>query len=211
MNFNQRIIDTYSKLYTPMVYTNNSDISFDGSQKQSEFFSCWKFIRDFYESSNKKNISFLEIGAWRGLWAIAFKEFCADLNCSGEYTTVTLMENDTQNINLIRTLEHLKNNGLKCRLLNKNSNDVSTVTELKEISQTFDIILIDADHSYSAVMADIKNYFDLANDIVLFHDIRPMKKTLDVGVFEAITDSNLVLSKEFVHGNDKMGIGIIIK
>ena len=60
-------------------------------------------------------------------------------------------------------------------------------------------------------MADIKNYFDLANDMVLVHDIRPMKKTLDVGVFEAITDSNLVLSKEFVHGNDKMGIGIIIK
>ena len=36
---NQNIINTYSQVHVPIEYTNNDEISFEGSQKQTEFFS----------------------------------------------------------------------------------------------------------------------------------------------------------------------------
>jgi hypothetical protein len=211
MVFNNRVVDVYSDLHTPILYTNNSQISFDGSQKQSEFFSCWDFIREFYLSNDKKNISFLEIGAWKGLWGIAFNEFCKELGAIGSYTTVTLMDNDFENLGLVKTIEYLKSDGLVCKLINGDSNDIVTVTEVTSMNQKFDIILIDADHKYSSVMMDISNYFSLANDMVIFHDIKPEHETENIAVYKAITDSNLRLSLEFSHGDNNMGIGLIIK
>lgn len=211
MSFDNRVTEIYSNLHSKILYTNDSQISFDGSQKQSEFFSCWNFITEFYKPLDKKNISFLEIGAWKGLWGIAFNEFRKDLGVVGNYTTVTLMDNDVQNLNLIKTIEYLKHDGLECNLINGNSNDISTVSEVTSINKNFDIILIDGDHKYSAVMSDIFNYFSLAKDMVIFHDIRPKHETENIAVYKAIKDHNLRLSVEYTHGDNNMGIGLIIK
>lgn len=211
MNFSRRIVDVYSNLHTRIPYTNNSNISFDGSQKQSEFFKCWQFIKNYYLNGNNKNISFLEIGAWKGLWGIAFGEFCRELNIVGKYTTVTLIDQDLNNQSLYKTTEYLKTIGIESTIINGDSTKDDTLNNVKNISDTFDIVLIDGSHHYKDVMIDISKYFPLANDMVLFHDIKPKYHTENVAVYSAIKDSNLDLSVEFTDGDDTMGIGIIIK
>lgn len=211
MNFSRRILNVYSNLHSSVIYTNNSSISFDGSQKQSEFLKCWNFIKKHYSSYTRKNISFLEIGAWKGLWGIAFGELCNELNVCGKYTTITLIDQDLQNQSLYKTIEHLNNVGVESIIINGDSTNNDTFNKAKEVSDNFDIILIDGSHYYKDVIVDIKKYFPLANDMVIFHDIRPKKYTNDVAVYKAIQDSNLQLSVEFTDGDETMGIGIIIK
>jgi hypothetical protein len=76
-------------------------------------------------------------------------------------------------------------------------------------ANSFNIVFIDADHSYEAVISDISNFANLADDILLFHDIRPKHVMENYGVYQAITDSGLTLSTEIVTNENGMGIGII--
>lgn len=55
------IVDTYSKVHVPITHTNNTDISFEGPQKQQEFLASWEKIEKYYLQNPTPNISFLEI------------------------------------------------------------------------------------------------------------------------------------------------------
>lgn len=59
--------------------------------------------------------------------------------------------------------------GHKCQLILGNSNEQSTVEQVKELGP-FDCVFIDGDHSYEGAMADWVNYGPLGR-IVAFHDI----------------------------------------
>ena len=124
---NQNIINTYSQVHVPIEYTNNDEISFEGSQKQTEFFSAWDKILKFYDNKDIKELSFLEIGAWKGLWGIAFSEFCRSKDIKGSYTTLTMMDQDINNQPLLNTLNYLN-------LLS------SLVKSLQEINDDLDLI-----------------------------------------------------------------------
>lgn len=206
----QRIIETYSKLHNPVGYTNNNDVSFDGSQIQFEFFTAWNKISEFYLKTKPKKLSFLEIGAWKGLWGIAFSEFCKLNNIEGSYLTLTMIDHTPDNQPLYKTIDYINTQGIKASLIDMNSLSEQALLEVLKHSDSFNIVFIDASHDYDSVMSDIKNYSPLANDILLFHDIRPKETNPSCGVYQAILDSNLTLDEEIAVGYE-MGIGIIYK
>ena len=76
----QQIIQTYSQIHAPILYTNGLEVSFEGSQIQKEFFTAWEHITDYFKKNPSNHITFLEVGAWKGLWGIAFCEFCKSHN-----------------------------------------------------------------------------------------------------------------------------------
>jgi hypothetical protein len=57
-------------------------------------------------------------------------------------------------------------------------------------------------------MSDIKKFSPLAEDILIFHDIRPKQTNPSCGVYQAILDSNIQLDEEIVTNEGIMGIGI---
>ena len=209
---NENIIDAYSKIHAPILYTNGLDISFEGSQIQREFFTAWEHIAEYFKKNPADHISFLEIGAFKGLWGIAFCEFCKAHKISGTYLTVTLIENDPGgNIPLYKTLEYLNLSGVKADLIDINTLDENALPEVLKHRSSFNIVFIDADHSYDSVMSDISKFAELSDDILLFHDIRPIAVNPSCGVYQAIMDSKLTLDTEIITNEGIMGIGLIYK
>lgn len=206
--FEQNVVEAYSKVHSKVEYTNNTDISFDGSQIQKEFFEAWKDLEYFYDKKKPNELSFLEVGAWKGLWAIAFCEFCKFHNIKGTYTTITMIDHDPNNRPLFKSLEYVYDNGCTYNLIDLNTFDEKALDEVKAVSEKFDIVFIDAGHKYHEAKNDIDKFFNLAKDIVLFHDIRPMKADNSCGVYQAIIDSKIILDREICYNRDIMGIGI---
>lgn len=204
----QQIIDTYSNTHTPVQYTNGNEISFEGSQIQYEFFKAWNSIGKYYKNNPTKKLNFLEVGAWKGLWGIAFTEFCKLNNIEGSYLTLTLIDQDVNNIPLYKTLEYINSQNIKADLININSLSEQALPQILAYSDSFNIVFIDAAHDYHSVMSDIKKFAPLANDILLFHDIRPKQVNNDCGVYQSILDSNINLDEEIITNEGIMGIGI---
>ena len=192
------IIQAYSKLHSPIEYDNGSAISFEGSQIQKEFFQAWSSIAQYYTKYPTKEISFLEIGAWKGLWGIAFSEFCNMYNIKGKYVTLTMVSQDPNNQGLYKSLDYITSRGVETHLIDENTMADGVLTKVTQYTPNYNIVFIDADHSYNAVMSDIKNFSPLATDILMFHDIRPRETTAAFGVYQAIQDSNIELDEEIV-------------
>jgi hypothetical protein len=205
----QNIINSYSNLHCQIPLTNGTEVSFEGSQIQKEFFKGWNLIQEYYDNNPTKELKFLEIGSWKGLWGIAFMEFCKLNGIKGEYLTLTMIDQDLNNIPLYKTLEHLNSQGIKANLININSLSEQALPQILEYSNSFNIVFIDADHSYKAVMSDISKFAGLADDMLLFHDIRPKYVVQNYGVYQAIVDSGLILDEEIITNENGMGIGII--
>ena len=205
---NQNIINTYSKVHIPVTYTNGTDISFEGSQKQQEFFTAWKKIEEYYLQNPTPKISFLEVGAYKGLWGIAFSEFCKTYNLKGTYVTLTMIDQDPNNMPLLNTINHLEEVGIETALVDMNSLDPQALLKVKELRESYNIVFIDASHKYNDVVSDIKTFAPLAEDLLIFHDIRPKKTTASIGVYQALVDTNTSLDEEILANELEMGIGI---
>ena len=52
---NTSIVNLYSQIHTKVDYTNDCNVSFEGSQKQCEFFEAWEFISKYYEKNKNRN------------------------------------------------------------------------------------------------------------------------------------------------------------
>jgi hypothetical protein len=112
-----KIIQSYSQVLTPIGYTNDNTVSFEGSQIQQEFFKAWEHITKYYKQNPTKKLTFLEIGAWKGLWGIAFCEFCKLQNIEGNYITLTEINQDPNNQSLYKTLEYINSQDISATLL----------------------------------------------------------------------------------------------
>ena len=125
------------------------------------------------------------------------------------YLTLTLIDQDVNNIPLYKTLEYINSQNIKADLININSLSEQALPQILAYSDSFNIVFIDAAHDYHSVMSDIKKFAPLATDILLFHDIRPKAVLPGFGVYQAIIDSNLSIDVEIVTNENRMGIGII--
>jgi hypothetical protein len=199
------ITKLYSEIHTTINYTNNCEVSFEGSQKQCEFFKAWDFISDFYSKNKKSELTFLEVGAWKGLWGLAFYEFCKLNNIKGHYVTVTWIDHNVgPNKQLLKVISYLNENGLKADLVDGDSTTDECVNKVKSIRDSYDMVFIDASHEYKDVVKDIPNYGPMAKDVLMFHDIRPEIG----GVYNAMQYHELKLDEEIIDSQDLMGIGI---
>lgn len=205
----EQIIEAYSKLHTNQtVQYAGSTISFDGSQIMDEFIQAWTKIDDYYKDKKLTELSFLEVGAWRGLWGIAFCEWCKLNNIKGHYTTITLIPQDTNNQHLYKSIDYIKESGIPSDLIDMSTLDIHALDKVKESRESYNIVFIDAGHKYEEVMNDIRKFKPLCEDILLFHDIRPKEVNESIGVYQAIQHSFIDLDEEIVTNETVMGIGI---
>ena len=205
----EKIIEAYSKLHTNQTIDYaGSKISFDGSQIMEEFIQTWKKIDDYYKEKTPTELSFLEVGAYRGLWGIAFCEYCKINNIKGHYTTITLIPQDVNNQHLYKSLDYMKHYDINVSLVDMSTLDDYALEKIQQIKQSYNMVFIDAGHKYEEVMNDIRKFKPLCEDILFFHDIRPKEVSENIGVYQAIQHSCIDLDEEIVTNENVMGIGI---
>ena len=207
----QKIIDAYNTIQDDayITYNNSDEVSFDGSQIQQEFFEAWNYISEYYNAKKPKILKFLEVGAWKGLWGIAFTEFCKINKIKGEYVTITMMSHDPNNRHLWDTLKYINQQPQQnATLIDMNTFNEDALSEVTKNNTNYNIVFIDAGHKYEEAKNDISKFSSLATDLLLFHDIRPKKATEHCGVYQAICDAGINLTKEISTTDLQMGIGI---
>jgi len=173
------------------------------SQLVGEFFEAWEKITQYIKNNNLKKITFLEIGAFAGLWGLMLSHIGEELNIPYEYTAIDFSPDLSfkyKKTSLFKLKEYYQNKGQINTVISADSKDV---TNLDKLNKEYNIVFIDGDHSYEGVTSDIKMYSKLATDILLFHDI-----TNNSSVRKAINDSKIKLDEEISYQIDHMGIGI---
>lgn len=195
------LIDRVDALYARTIGPDTD--RYDGSQNKAEFGLCLDHLERCVRSIDADDVWFLEIGAYKGLWALAIQVVCEACGKTPHYVTVTWMAHDPNNRDLLRTREHYRRAGLEFTLIDADSTDPQTVAAVREARSAYHVVFIDGDHRLRAVMADIRNYGPLATHRLIFHDIN----TPDCGVRRAIERSGVHLHLEIAYG-PVMGIGI---
>jgi hypothetical protein len=185
-------------------------VQFHGCQILDEFLATWVDLAGVVANTDSEEVSFLEVGAYKGLWPLMFKHICEYYNKRPNYSTVTWMQQDPNNHPLSRVKDFYSKSNYTFNLVDGNSIDASTKNNLLEVTgkNKFNIVFIDADHRYEYVKRDIELYANLTSDVLFFHDIKPRIKNANCGVYQAIIDSNIVLDKEHSTNEHIMGLGL---
>ena len=199
------MITEFDQLYTQVYNTPPGKVNpvYHGSQIKEEFIQAWDKITKIIQNT-EGTFTFLEIGAYRGLWPLMLSHVCKSLGKSFEYTTVTWLDQDPNNEGIHKVFDYYKDNNLSYKLVNMDS---QTQEARDAVEGFYDIVFIDADHRYDGVKKDIELYKNLATKALMFHDIRPFFTTPDCGVYQALLDSDIVLDEEIIVDGGKMGIG----
>jgi hypothetical protein len=71
-NLLRKIDRLYNELIGPDI------LNYNGSQNKAEFYDCIEYLDRHIGKMDDKEIWFLEIGAYKGLWALAFNILCAE-------------------------------------------------------------------------------------------------------------------------------------
>lgn len=136
------------------------------------------------QSIKRDNVVVCEIGSWLGKSSYVIaraldtkkygKLFCIDpFDSSGEDSSKRLYKHLAQNLKM-SILDKFKENMIKFGVMNKieiiqgHSQDV-----IKTFNTKIDILFIDGDHSYKAVLNDYKNWSKLVKKggYIVFHDV----------------------------------------
>ena len=182
---------------------NKTDFYYKETQIIGEFFEAWEKITQYIEKNNLKKITFLEIGAYDGLWGLMLSYIGENLKIDYEYISIDnnpLLFENPKKTSLFKLKKYYQNKGQINTVIPTDSKDV---TNLDKLNKEYNIVFIDGDHSYEGVTSDVKMYSKLATDILLFHDIT-RKNT----VRKAINDSKIKLDEEISYHTTDMGIGI---
>ena len=198
---NTVLLEKINNLYTELI---SPDIEhYDGSQNNAEFHDCIEYIDRRIREIDEREIWFLEIGAYKGLWALAFNILCIENRKVPKYVTVTWISQDPNNQDLLKTKKYYHDNGYFFELMDADSTLKESLQNVTAIRESYHFVFIDGDHSFPSVMKDIKNYAHLASDLLIFHDIN----TKNCGVHKAIQKSGITLNIRISY-SDIMGIGI---
>jgi hypothetical protein len=200
------MIEKFDKLYQEIYQENPGIINpvYHGSQIKEEFILAWNELIQII-SNTEGVFTFLEVGAYRGLWPLMLSFVCEKLEKEFEYTTVTWLDQDPNNEAILKVKQYYDKNNLNFTLINKNSQLEETLEFVKD---KYDVVFIDADHRYEGVLKDIQLYNSLATQLLMFHDIRPKETNSNCGVYQAIQDFEITLDKEIVTNENTMGIGL---
>ena len=196
------LLSEIDRLYSETV--SSDTLHYDGSQEKNEFNQCIETLSARIASLAKEDIWFLEIGAFKGLWALALKVICAHHGKTPHYVTVTWISHDQNNLDIYKTKKVYARENLTFSLIDADSTLETTREAVIAIRPHFDFVFIDGDHAFKSVMLDIENYSPLAKDFLLFHDIN----TPACGVRKAIDKSGIHLNICISYNPDLMGIGI---
>tara|TARA_R110000824_G_scaffold41627_8_gene123645 strand:- start:1669 stop:2265 length:597 start_codon:yes stop_codon:yes gene_type:complete len=144
--------------------------SIDGFLYSLEYQAMKRYAQEMYRKK-ADTLDILEIGSYKGkstvVWSracsshiVAIEPFC------GPPEVPELVGISTEQDFLNNTKQYRD----QIRLIKKYSNDLSLCDDL--LNQTFDIVFIDGDHSYEAVVNDIKLALQYVtkNGLIMLHD-----------------------------------------
>ena len=152
---------------------------------------------------------YLEIGARNGH---SFYEVMRTIGAGGFGLAIDIPENANARDNLLATATELCAAGIVSEVIFGNSRSDEVIRHARARAP-FDLILIDADHRYEGVKADVATYFDLAPIIVL-HDVAAPPGHLSDGFENGVgmlwnEIKGGFRHQEFVEPGSCMGFGII--
>jgi len=97
---NPMLLEKIDKLYAELI---SPDIeNYDGSQNKAEFHDCIEYLDRRIREIDDTEIWFLEIGAYKGLWALAFNVLCIENQKTPKYVTITWISQDPNNQGLLK-------------------------------------------------------------------------------------------------------------
>ena len=181
----------------------DGEVVYSGTQIKGEFIQAWNLISSRINDT-PHTFTFLEIGAYKGLWPLMLSFICNKLNKSFEYTTVTWLDQDINNKDIFKVIDYFKTKDHIFNLINENSQTL----DVSQLKNQYDLVFIDADHRYEGILKDIKKYSSLASQILMFHDIRPKIETPGCGVYKALKHEKITLDEEITYNPNIMGIGL---
>lgn len=177
------------------------------------FEECWKFIQDRCEAQSypmvqdkqeleyvfnlmKGYSSYLEVGSAEGnsLYVLAHA-----LEKGASITFIDYGEAHTT-YKRDEIVSLLIAEGYKVRGILGNSHDEAII---KAAQAKYDIVMIDAGHSYEDVKQDIENYLPMASKYCIFHDIELL------GVRKAFDEMKTGTNHHYFIRSESYGYGII--
>ena len=131
------------------------------------FHNHYHILYDICNMFNKKNITYLEIGAFAG----------------GSASLVSMNENVNKVYSIdighpinkeipIRNVNNFKHKNCEYEYIHGDSKSVDIIKYVHKTIPSIDILFIDGDHSYNAVIEDFENYKDFVNQggYIVFDD-----------------------------------------
>ncbi len=170
-----------------------------GGQVLIEFDEFITFVNEF------KPRSYLEIGACRG---IALRYLVERVPSIKRITVVDLPEAAWGGHDSLKRLrENLAALSHRRIVHIGDSADPEIVRAVAQ--RRYDLVFIDADHTYEAVARDYRNYAPLANKLVAFHDVAHPPISTAYGATKFWNEIKVGSRyHEIIHG--KCGIGVLI-
>ena len=188
----------YKKHVSSPNLIDSEGLSYNGSQNASEFFAIWGILSQFIIQRKLKKVKFLEIGAYKGLWALMLSHICDKLKVDYEYTTITaLSQNPSNDLTGVINYYYSKNKIFK--VIDKQSQDPSVVNDL---DKKYDFIFIDGGHSYDELFSDFMVFPHFCKSILFWNNL-----SSEV-VRKAHRDAGVFMHEQFLVDSRHRGIGI---
>lgn len=142
-----------------------------GHLADSEYYGFGMLYYALAYATKAENI--LVLGSGNGFVPKAFRQAQRDANCSGSVILVDGNIGTWGRPDYLNQNSHFKQNFPEITIYEILTIDAFKKFQIEE--QKFDIIHIDADHSYEGALEDFNNFKTLikSNGIVLFHDTSP--------------------------------------
>jgi len=160
-----------------------------------------------------KVTSYLEVGARDGG---ALEYFVTRVRTINKVCTVDWVGQRwgraNSDIQLNVVMESLEASGLDTYTIYGNSTTPEIIAEAQSYGP-YDVVFIDADHTYDGVKADLKNYGPMATIVIGMHDINHPANSPAFGptlLFKEERD-NYRKSETFIAEGSKKGIGVLYK
>lgn len=155
---------------------------------------------------------YLEIGSRNG---DSFFAVMANLRAGAFGMSIDLPENILTMRSMADTVMELRNMGQRTALFYESSRESSALWAAKA-NASFDLVLIDGDHTYEGVRQDWIDYAIIA-PIVAIHDIaapdgwKSSGVPNEVGRFWRELKPHLIKTQEFISPGSKMGYGVVFR
>ncbi len=103
--------------------------------------------------------------------------------------------------------------GITYEIILGDSQEIATVDRANEAyPQGYDLVFIDADHSYAGAFLDYVNYSSMSNDMVALHDINHPPDSKAYGPTQLWNEVNTLEfgDPQFIRNGSYKGIGVIL-
>ena len=188
----------YKKHTLDPVLKDAAGRNYNGSQNANEFFAMWGILSQYIILRKLKKVRFLEIGAYKGLWALMLSHICDKLKVDYEYTTITKLSQDSTN-NLTGPMVYYYNKNKHFKVIDKYSQDPSVVNDL---DKEYDFVFIDGGHSYDEAFSDFMVFPNFCKSILFWHDLS------SEDVQKAYKNAGVFMHEQFLVDSRYCGIGI---